>query len=104
MAAEIISHAPLGLYIPGLGGIALDLLAQAADMHVDRTDITRVVLAPDHLQKLGAAVDLTRMGGQKLQQLEFLAGQIDLSAGQCHAAVVQIHVQVAHLDDIVPCG
>jgi predicted RNA-binding protein with PIN domain len=81
VAAEIISDAPLGLYISRLGGIVLDFFAETADMYIEKTtyEIARHyrvrVATSDALEQViilghGAVRVSARMLHQEVEQAE----------------------------------
>ena len=69
-------------------------------MNIHCAHVTGIFLAPDHLQKGRAAVDLAGMCRQKFEQFELLSGVFELLILKGDAAVVQVHAQVANLYDI----
>jgi len=74
---EIITHAPFGDDKVGLGGVELQLLPQAADVHVHRARVALIVIAPDEIQQGLAAVDAAGVAHKQLDELIFAAGQLD---------------------------
>src|SRR5262249_50233944 len=58
-----------------LGGIALDLLAQAIDMRLERMRPDAGIVAPDLVQKRVAADDLVAGAVEVLEDRRFLLGQ-----------------------------
>ena len=73
---EIVANSPLCHDVLGLGGIALQLLADAADMHVHRADIALVVVAPDEIEQVFPGIDPVRVADEKVDEIEFLGRQI----------------------------
>ena len=74
---EVIAHAPFRDDEAGRGGVVLKLLAQAADVDVDRADVAAVVVAPDRIKQCLARIDAVRVAHEQLDQVEFLLRQID---------------------------
>ena len=61
----------------GAAGIALQLLAQAADVDVHCPDIAAGIVAPDRAEQRIARIDAVRIAHQKLDHVEFLRRQLD---------------------------
>ena len=62
-----------------VAGLVLDLLAQSADVHVDRLLVVELgVVPPDVLDELGATEHLTGVPGEEHQQAELDRRQVDL--------------------------
>src|SRR5262249_19015805 len=57
LPAQAIADATYGLKQPGVCRILFQFLAQPADMDIDGTRITRIVIAPDMLEDLIASQD-----------------------------------------------
>src|SRR5262249_59441705 len=74
---EAVAGAAHGQDQGGLRGIALELLAQVADVHVDCARLAVGRSAPDRLQQLLAAEDAAAMGDQGAQHLELDVGERD---------------------------
>ena len=55
---KVVAHAPLRDDVFGGGGVALELFAQAADVHVHGADIALIVIAPHEVEQLLARIDL----------------------------------------------
>ena len=56
------------------------LRAQTGDVGIDRADIAHVVVAPDAVEQLLAAVDAARVFQQLFEDVVFLERQLDLLA------------------------
>ena len=74
LGAEIVSDAPFRMNIFGIAGAWLDLLTETPYMDVHGSDIAGIhgLVAPHVRKQLFPAVDLVRITGQKLQQIELL--------------------------------
>src|SRR5579872_4764759 len=72
--SQLVSHAP-----DGGNAVAQDaeLLAQAHDMRVDRAVEADVLLAPDSLQQVVAAVGPPRLLGEHGQQIELFGREVE---------------------------
>ena len=57
LIGEIVAHSPLGEDEFRLGGVALDLFTQPADMHIHRARVAGVIVLPYGFQQ-GLAADL----------------------------------------------
>ena len=67
---EDVAHAPHGLDVARAGGVLLDQLAQARDLHVQAAVADAVVIAVRQRQQLLAAQRPVGLAGQRAQQLE----------------------------------
>src|SRR5262245_30400905 len=81
-------------------GVRLDRRAEPVDVHVHGPRLTGVVIAPDALEELVAAEDLTRVPDEEREELEDLrlhadlaavledsvAGDVDLDSAEVHGA------------------
>ena len=77
--------------------ILLNLLAQTANMNIDRTYIARILVSPDNIQKILAAVHLIGIEYKQLENIEFLGCEIDLLVVDVDPAALAIHAQPGHL-------
>src|SRR5947208_14974944 len=89
--AEPVADAANREDVFGLARVALELLAQVADVDVDRARFAVVRTAPERLQQHPAAVDTARMCGQGPQQLE-------LDVGQLHGLLPDLDGAPSHVD------
>ena len=69
-------------------------------MNIHGPFIPRIILSPDQLEKLRPAVDLSRIGHQKLQKLKFLSGQIDFTPADLNSAIVLVKPYITVYDDV----
>ncbi len=93
LVSKIVANSPLGEDVLRLAGYALNLFAQAANVHVYGAQIAQVVVLPDGLQQVFTAEDLAAVGGEELQKIKLLGGEVDLLAADGDAAVVQVQVR-----------
>ena len=63
---EIVSYAPLGMNIPRITRIFLNLFAKPPDVYIHRTDIAGIIKSPHQVEKIISLVYLIRIGDQKL--------------------------------------
>src|SRR5690606_8607129 len=102
--AEVVAHAPLGQQEARVAGVVLDLLAQPADGHVDRPDVTGVGVTP-HLGQQGlTVVHAPGVSGQVGQQLELPGRQIQLAFPAETAVVGQVDHEIAVVDAVAFAG
>src|SRR5688500_8819389 len=78
--AEEIAGAALGADVARLGGVFLDLAAQAHDLHVDRAVVDLVVVQPRKVEQLVAREDALRRAEQHDEQAEFAVRERHLAA------------------------
>src|SRR5262245_29250931 len=85
--------------------VVLDLLAQVADVHVDRllVLVERLVVA-QQLQQLGTGVDAARSRCQVAQDLELGRGQADPPGPALDAPPFQVDDEVAMAEHATPSG
>jgi hypothetical protein len=89
----------------GIGRVVLDLLAQVADVDVDRllVLVERLVVA-QQLEQLAAGVDAARAAGEVAQDLELGRGQADPAGAALDAPALEVDDQVAMADDPPAAG
>ena len=58
-------------------------------MYIHRTHITGVIIAPDGIQKLFSAVNLSGVFHEQLQKVEFLRGQVYLLSADKYTSAVE---------------
>ena len=97
---EIVTHSPLGENEFRLRRVALDLLPQAADVHVHGAQIAQIVVLPDGFQQVLAGKHLAAFGREQLQKVKLLRSQVDLAPIDGHRAVGQVDRHVAHVHDL----
>lgn len=85
------------MYIFRLAWIALDLLAQSTNMHINGPYITRVVIAPYCIEQMVSAVYFIGVQRHQLQQVKLLGCQIDLFSTNVESAAVTIQVKISLL-------
>src|ERR1035437_8833735 len=90
---------------PRAGWIVFQLLAQVADVDVDRLFVLvqRLVIA-DELQQLAAGGDAAGLAGEGAQYLQLGAGQGDAPAAALDAPPLQIYQQVAVAEQAASAG
>src|SRR5262249_25766817 len=98
---ELVAHAPHDLDVRWPARVALDLLAQSANVHRDRALITEEVAVPDGVEQLVAAERLPTVSHEEVQQVELLGGQIDGQVHHVHRSVVRIQANIATTQDAV---
>jgi len=76
-AHEAIAHLAHGQEVLGAAGIALDLLADAADVHVEQAAVALLVVAPDQVDQFVAGEDAAGMAGQGGEDVELGAREMD---------------------------
>ena len=72
-ALEIVAHAPLGVDVLRLPRVYFNLFSEAADMNINGSHLTGIVIAPHDGKQVIPAVHLIRMEGQKFKQSYSLA-------------------------------
>src|SRR5262245_3409981 len=84
-----------------LGIVLFDVLAQAADVHVDRTRLHVYVATPHQVQQLEPVVDPMRMGHEELEQLELAEREARPLAVDRRLVGVEVDTQPPALEDLV---
>src|SRR6218665_1786852 len=101
---EHVAHTPHGLYVARRGGVCLDHLAQARDLHVEAS-IERLELAATRQQgQLFARQRLARVAHQGLEHREFTGGQDQFLAIALQRAGAQVEDEGAEGDHLVVPG
>ena len=95
LGLEIITNSPLSMHVFRLGGPGFDLLPQTSDMHVHRTLVAGVIIAPDQLKELFSRIYLVGMEGKKLKDVKFPGCEIDFFTGNENPAALGIQRKVA---------
>src|SRR5262249_54305767 len=75
-----------------------DLVAQAADVDLDDVRIGDVVVTPDAVEERLAGEDLTGMGDQEFEEVEFARGQLDRTIGAPDLPGLAVDGQVAEAE------
>src|SRR5215213_3585921 len=78
--------------LDAIGAVA-ELLAQPADVNVERARVTVILMPPHFVEKLGAGCDPPRLARERGQQRELLAREPDLRPVALHAHVLQVDLQ-----------
>ena len=78
-----------------VGGVGLDLGAQATDVHIDQSAVTEIVVAPHFVEQCLSAEHLAGAFGQFAQQTELGLGEVDFVAVAQHLALVGDQFEVA---------
>src|ERR1700710_665497 len=87
--AEAIADAAHGEEVLRLLGVELELLAQMADVDVDRARVAVGGVAPDPRQQHLAGVDAARVAGERGEDLELDERRLDRLAAHAHRALVE---------------
>jgi hypothetical protein len=77
----------------GCFGIALDLLAQVADVHVYRARIAVLGVPPDPLEQHLARVDASGIGRERGEELELDVGEANTTVPDHHTSAVEIDLE-----------
>ena len=70
-------------------------------MHIDGARIAVVRVAPDELQQELATVYATRMGDERLEDLELDVRQVDSAVAHGDVALRQVDLEAVDLDDVL---
>src|SRR5829696_7378243 len=90
--AENIPDAPRGVDKLGVAGVTLDLLAEVADVDVNRPLVSELV-APHPTQKRAPREHPTGARGERHQELELGVGEVHLLAPHGHPAAGEVDAQ-----------
>src|SRR3954453_13098184 len=82
LVAEAVAHSPHREDVLGLLGVALELLAQVPDVHVDGARVAIGRVSPDPGQQLVATEHPAGVPGEGAEDLELHEGQAHLLAPQ----------------------
>jgi len=93
MGADHIADAAHGMD-QGLGLILVDLLAQAADLHVDHPGLGVEVIVPHPFQQHASRDHLILVADKEFQQAKFPGLQGDGLAAPFDLAVAQVQLEV----------
>ncbi len=88
----------------GLWASRLDLLAQVADVHVDRARVAKLRVAPDELQQDLPRVHAAGVRDERLEQLELDVGEVDPLAAHVDVALGQVDVEAVDLETSFVAG
>src|SRR5580658_5502712 len=97
---EAVAGAPDGDDVARLGGVGLDLLPEATDVHRDGAAVAE--RAPDQLEQLVAAEHLTRMRNEHAQERELARGEIDLPSLAADLVRGQVDSELAEAKHLKP--
>ena len=86
------------MYIFGLARVGLDLFAETTDMYVHSSDISRILISPNDIQKVLTAVNFVRVEHQKFQHVKLFCGKIDLLACNKYTTALAVQFQISGLD------
>src|SRR5665811_1383451 len=102
---EGVADSPHGQHEDRRGRVVLDLLAQVADVDVDRllVLVERLVVAQE-LQQLAPGIDTPGTSGEMAEDLELGRRQVDLSAGALDAPPLQVDHEVVMAQDSPAAG
>jgi hypothetical protein len=81
--------------VAGIGGIGLDLGAQSTNVDVDESTVTEVVVAPDVIEEVFAAVHATRILSEFAEKSELRLGEVEFFAGPNDLSLVGHDLQIA---------
>ena len=88
------------MYVFRVARIALDLLAQTADVYVHGADVAGVLVAPHNVQQVFTAVYFIRVKYQQLQDIKLLCRQVDLLSVDEDAAALAVQLQIPGFHDL----
>src|SRR5690606_24069517 len=83
LASEEVADAGLGQQVGGVRWVALELLAQVADVGAKVLDFVPVLRAPDLGQELIVGDDAPALAGQRHEEAELGRRQVDVFATAC---------------------
>src|SRR5215213_2722108 len=95
---EAVAHAAHGEDQLGLRRVALQLLTQMPDVHVDRARVAVSGVPPDALQQAAAAEHPSRRPRQRRQDLELHVRELDVLAADRDAPALEVHLHLARPD------
>src|SRR6185312_15235071 len=87
-----------------IGGVVAELLAQPADVRVERARGTEPVLVPDLLHERLTADDAAGTLHERGEEVELLAAQLDLRPVEGHTPRREIELQSLHARDTLTGG
>src|SRR5688500_9297597 len=99
--AEAVPDAAHGEQVLGVLGVLLDLLAQVADVDVDRPRVAEGRVAPDPGQQHLAREDPAGVAGERLEDLELDVRRLDVLVADLDGALGEVHPQLADLERLV---
>ena len=88
----IVADAPFRMYILRVAWFAFDLFTQTADMYVNSSDIARIIITPDRIEKLFTAVYLIRMNHEQFKKIKLLCGKIYFLLINIGSAAVTVYL------------
>src|SRR5262245_29941059 len=98
LISEPVTHASHREEVLRLARVALELLAQVADMDVDRARVAVGGVAPDLLEQHLAGHHAARGAGERREDLELHVGQPDLRATSADGPALEVDLEVAGAD------
>ena len=72
--------------------------AETTDMYVHSSDISRILISPNDIQKVLTAVNFVRVEHQKFQHVKLFCGKIDLLACNKYTTALAVQFQISGLD------
>src|SRR3954454_12890511 len=96
--SEVVPHAAHGEEELRILRIALHLLAQMADVDVDRAWVAEGRVAPQAVEQHRAAEHPARVAGEDREDLELHVGEADRLFANLDGALGEVDAQVARLD------
>src|SRR5437762_8262628 len=96
LVAEAVAHAAHGEDVLRLLGVALELLAQMANVHVDGARVAIRGIAPYALQQHVAREHPPGRSRQRAEDLELDIGRLDLGRAHPDAPFGEVHLELAH--------
>src|SRR5881394_2673223 len=96
LVAEAVAHAAHGEDVLRLLGVALELLAQMADVHVDRAWIAIRRVAPHALEQHVPREHPPRRSRQRAEDLELDICCLHIGLAHAHAPLGEVHLELPH--------
>ena len=99
--AEAVAHAAHGEQVLGVLRVALELLAQVADVHVDRAGVAVGAVAPDAREEHVARPHAPGAGRQGDEDLELDVGRLHRRAAHLDGALGGVDAQLVDLERLL---
>src|SRR3954454_13905293 len=99
--AEAVADPAHGEEVLRLLGVALELLAQVADVDVDRPRVAVRAVAPDAGEEHVARPHPARVRRERGEDLELDVGRLDLLGAHAHAALGEVDAQLVDADRLL---
>src|ERR1035437_2635385 len=97
---ELVPDPPDGLDVTRSIGVGFDLFSNPAHVDRDRAHVAGEVIVPDLIEELFAAEHLTRIPGEKVEQIELFRGEVDRPTSILNRSTALIHFETAVTDQI----